>query len=109
MLGYWDNPRLLWHILLNRSLNGFNSLRAGTGTSPEAGPGYAGIEVQTMRLLRQQEGQMGIEYLLVAGTVVVAFVIGFQALMPEVVRNVVAIICPSVDTAAAGNSCLTFL
>ena len=61
-----------------------------------------------MGLLRQEQGQTGIEYLLVVGAVVVAFVIGFQALMPEVFRNVVGVICPSVDTAAAGSSCLTF-
>jgi hypothetical protein len=53
-----------------------------------------------MGWLRRDQGQAGLEYLLVVGTMVVALTIaltyGFNALLPQVV----GFICPSVDTAA---------
>jgi len=57
-------------------------------------------------LWRQERGQGSIEYLLVIATVVVVMVglmtVDFAAIMPQIV----GLICPAVDTAAAADSCL---
>ena len=63
-----------------------------------------------MGFFRREQGQAGIEYLLVVGAVVVvmvtAMIIGFATLVPQIV----GLACPSVDTAvdpaATVGSCL---
>ena len=59
-----------------------------------------------MKLLRQELGVVGMEYLLVLGVVVVAMTLsltGFKVLIPQVVE----LLCSGVDTAAeAGSSCV---
>ena len=61
-----------------------------------------------MKSWRQEQGQGGIEYLLVVATVVVVIVgaltVGFAALLPQIA----GLVCPAVDTAiaTAPNTCL---
>ena len=58
-----------------------------------------------MKLLRQELGVAGLEYVLVLGVVVVAMTLsltGFKVLIPQVVE----LLCSAVDTAADGTSCV---
>ncbi len=59
-----------------------------------------------MKLLRQQQGQSTIEYVLVVGAVGVVIagilMVGFGALVPQFA----GLMCSSVDTASAAASCL---
>ena len=59
-----------------------------------------------MRLLRQQQGQNAIEYVLIVGAVGVVIaailIVGFGAL----VSQFAGLMCSSVDTASAAASCL---
>ena len=59
-----------------------------------------------MRLLRQQQGQSAIEYVLVVGTVGVIIVgilmLGVSVLVPQFA----GLLCASVDTANTAASCL---
>ena len=59
-----------------------------------------------MRLLRQQQGQSAIEYVLVVGVVGVVIagilIVGFGAIVPQFA----GLMCSSVDTACVAASCL---
>ncbi len=59
-----------------------------------------------MRLLRQQQGQSAIEYILVVGAVGVVIAgilfVGFGAM----VSQFAGLMCSSVDTASTATSCL---
>ena len=59
-----------------------------------------------MRLLRRQQGQSAIEYVLVVGVVGVVIagilIVGFSAIVPQFA----GLMCSSVDTAGTAASCL---
>ena len=58
-----------------------------------------------MRFLHQEQGEAGMEYVLVLGVVAglaLIMITGFSVLVPQVVE----ILCPAVDTAQSAVSCM---
>ena len=58
-----------------------------------------------MRIFHQEQGQATIEYVLVLGVVAglaVIMISGFSVIIPQIVE----LMCPAVDTATTGVSCV---
>ena len=77
------------------------------GSVPGNGTGVGiGAESKSMKLLRRQQGQSAIEYVLVVGAVAVVIaailMVGFSAIVPQFA----GLMCSSVDTAGVAPSCL---